>query len=120
MNIAVVEYLGKFPKKGSAHGNRQKGDSEYIRSSKKCRDELRNTVKENQPRKVYKNMVVDSVGAPNIAPRDVKQVKSMKYRVNCSDRPGEHRRNTADDVQSVINMMMIHDNPYIQEIIQSK
>ena len=52
------------------------------------------------------------------APRDIKQCQNMKYYVNSLNRPGQSRNNVADDVQTVLNI--IHENPFIQEIIQSK
>ena len=55
---------------------------------------------------------------PATAPPNLKQVQNMKNAVKKEERPGQNRTNTADDVQSIINM--IHDSPIIQEIIQGK
>lgn len=53
------------------------------------------------------------------APRNLKQVQNFKQARAQENRvPGTNRKNTADDVQTVINMM--NDNPFIQEIVQMK
>ena len=53
------------------------------------------------------------------APRDLKQVQNFKHATaKQQKRPTIYRKNTADDVQVLINMM--NDNPYLQEIVQMK
>ena len=54
------------------------------------------------------------------APRDLKQVQNLKHDATAKQqrRPTINRKNTADDVQILINMM--NDNPYLQKIVQIK
>ena len=114
---AVVEYLGQFPTTVSMHGNSKKGSSsEYVRTSESVKYEIKDKVKNEQPRNVYSEMVLNNSIE---APRDLKQVQNFKY-ANSKQQRGHttNRKNTADDVQTLINMM--NDHPYIQEVVQMK
>ena len=114
---AVVEYIGEFPANVSMHGNSKKGScSEYVRTSKATKLKIMDKVKSDQPRNVYCEMVLENSME---APRDLKQVQNFKQ-ANAKEQrlPATNRKNTADDVQTLINMM--NDNPYIQEIVQMK
>ena len=67
---AVVEYLGEFPTTViSMHGNSKKGScSEYVRTSESVKSEIKGKVKNDQPRNVYSEMVLDnSMEAPREA-----------------------------------------------------
>ena len=114
---AVVEYLGEFPTTVSMHGNSKKGScSEYVRTSESVKSDIKDKVKNDQPRNVYSEMVLNNSME---APRDLKQVQNFKQANTKQKRVHTaNRKNTADDVQTLINMM--NDNPYIQEIIQMK
>jgi hypothetical protein len=63
---AVVEYLGEFPTTVSMHGNSKKGSrSEYVRTSESVKSDIKDKVKNDQPRNVYSEMVLDnSMEAP--------------------------------------------------------
>lgn len=73
------------------------------------------------PRKVYEHMVLED---PITAPRDLKQVQNTKYlqnkknRCKASNCTQERRKNTADDIITLLNM--IHEHPFVQEIVQTK
>ena len=47
LNIAIVEYLGKFPKEGSSHGNRKTSNCDYVRSTKCTRDIIKERIKDS-------------------------------------------------------------------------
>ena len=99
------------------HGNSKKGSrSEYAKTSESVKSDIKDKVKNDQPRNVYSEMVLDNSME---APRDLKQVQNFKHANTKQKRVHTaNRKNTADDVQTLINMM--NDNPYIQEIIQMK
>ena len=114
---AVVEYLGVFPLTTTMHGNSKKGSSsEYVRTCDTTKKNINDRITDAPPRKVYSDMVLeDSVNAP----RNLKQVQNMKHtKANLQRGPSIHRKNTADDVQTIMNMM--NDHPFIQEIVQIK
>jgi hypothetical protein len=53
------------------------------------------------------------------APRNLKQVQNIKQTNARKQRaPDANRKNNADDVQTIMNMM--NDHPFIQEIVQTK
>ena len=111
---AVVEYLGRFPTTVSMHGNSKKGSSsEYVRTSESVKNEIKNKVKCEQPRNVYSEVVLNNSVE---APRDLKQVQNFKHTNSKQQRElTTNRKNTADDVQALINMM--NDHPCIQEVV---
>jgi hypothetical protein len=114
---AVAEYLGVFPLTTSMHGNSKKGSgSEYVRTSKSTRKEINDRVTNAPPRNVYCDMVLeDSIDAP----RNLKQVQNIKQTNARKQRaPDANRKNNADDVQTIMNMM--NDHNFIQEIVQTK
>ena len=72
-------------------------------------------VKNDQPKNVYCQMVLENSME---TPRDLKQVQNFKQANAKDERLPATRKNTADDIQTLINMM--NDNPYIQEVVQMK
>ena len=117
MGRAVVEYLGKFPETPSMHGNSEKGScSEYVRTSESTKSKMIEKVRNDQPQNVYSEMVLENSME---APQDLKQVQNFKQTIAKQQHtPTKYRKNTADDIQTLINMM--NKSPYIQEIVQMK
>ena len=87
-----------------------------MRTSESVKYEIKDKVKNEQPRNVYSEMVLNNSIE---APRDLKQVQNSKH-ANSKQQRGHttNRKNTADDFQTFINMM--NDHPYIQEVLQMK
>lgn len=82
--LAVVEYIGPFPKVPAPHGNAKRTNTEYIRSSEAAKCKL--VKKMNTfapPRKVYEEMVLEDTIT---APQDLKQVQNTKYLQNKKNR----------------------------------
>ena len=117
---AVVEYLGLFPETQSVHGNNKKAGNEYVRTSETVKEKIATKVKQLGPRNVYSDMILDADDSLEV-PRNLKQVQNMKHRIACEKRTGrgeEHRKNTADGLQTVFNM--INDHPFVQEVLGNK
>jgi hypothetical protein len=89
----VVEYLGTFPSIISVHGNSKKGTgSEYMRMCATTKEKINNRMD---------------------APRNLKQIQNFKQAQARENKlPGTNRKNTADDVQTIMNMLNHH--PFIQ------
>ena len=117
MGKAVVEYLGTFPSIISVHGNSKKGTgSEYVKTCATTKEKINDRIKNEPPRNVYCDMVLDD---SMDAPRNLKQIQNFKQaQVRENKLPGTNRKNTADDVQTIMNMLNHH--PFIQEIVQTK
>ena len=114
-NLAVVEYVGTFPKSVSYHGN-SKHSNEYIRTSTDVLNRIEEQVKVQQPREVYSKMTLDG---SQCAPRDLKQVQNTKYIQAKTNRPTNvNSANNADDLQYLLTMLNSH--PYLQEVVQVK
>jgi hypothetical protein len=115
---AVAEYLCVFPLTTSMHRNSKKGSgSEYIRTRESTRKEINDRVTNAPPRNIYCDMVLeDSIDAP----WNLKRVQNIKQTNAHKQRAPDHanRKNNADDVQTIMNMMNNH--PFIQEIVQTK
>ena len=112
--IAVAEYLGVFPKETiSKHGNARKTNQEYIRSSPKTKENILEAVKSEKTVKEIFKQHFDSEHQP----RDSKMIKNLKEKVKRETNPG-YQRNTADDIQAVLNMTAVQ-NPFVREIVQT-
>jgi hypothetical protein len=105
--VAVVEYIGQFPRTPSFHGNGKKSQGEYIRTDKHVKDKIIKAVESGKrPREIYADMLLnDSINAP----RDLKRIQTGKF---------GHRDNIADEIQHLLSR--IHDDDYIQEPIYTK
>ncbi len=122
--LAIVEYTGTFQSITAPHGNAKNTNTEYIRSSEATKIKLAEKLDNSSlpPRKVYEQMLLDN---PETVPRDLKQVQNKKYlehnkkkrcqKINCTD---DRRKNTADDIITLLNM--IHEHPFVQEVVQTK
>jgi hypothetical protein len=123
--LAVVEYIGIFPNTPSVHGNSKSSNAEYVRTSEATKNKLIEKVSATSvaPRKIYEEMILDDSLS---APRDLKQVQNAKHleqkkkrcKVSKDSMNQNRRKNTADDIITLLNNM--HDHPFIQEIIQTK
>jgi hypothetical protein len=107
----VVEYLGTFPSIISVHGISKKGTgSEYMRMCATTKEKINDRIKNEPPRNVYCDMVLDD---SMDAPRNLKQIQNFKQAQARENKlPGTNRKNTADDVQTIMNMLNHH--PFIQ------
>ena len=114
---AVTKYLGTFPSHTAMHGNSKKGaGSEYVRTSEATKEKIKEKVACAPPRNVYTDMVLENSFD---APRNLKQVQNIKHNNERGKRNTENnRKNTADDIQTIINTM--NEHPFIQEIVQTK
>ena len=114
---AVAEYLGTFPSHTAMHRNSKKGaGSEYVRTSEATKEKIKEKVACAPPRNVYSDMVLENSFD---APRNLKLVQNIKHKNERGKRNTENnRKNTADDIQTIINMM--NEHPFIQEIVQTK
>ena len=120
----MLIFIGNFPNTPSVHGNSKSLSSEYVRTSEATKIKLMEKVNASSspPKKIYEEMILDDSLS---APRDLKQVQNTKHleqkkkRGKVSKDPYQNRRkNTADDIITLINN--VHDHPFIQEIIQTK
>ena len=94
------------------HGNTKKGSSsEYVRTFENTTKKIIERITNTPPRNVYSDMVLeDCVNGP----RNLKQVQNIKQ-ANARkqwNKPGTNRKNTADDVQTIMDM--INEDPFIQ------
>ena len=109
---AVAEYIGVFTLTTSMHGNTKKGSSsEYVRTCENTTKRIIERITNTPQRNVYSDMVLeDCVNGP----RNLKQVQNIKQ-ANARkqwNKPGTNRKNTADDVQTIMDMM--NEHPFIQ------
>nr|XP_039258759.1 uncharacterized protein LOC120335330 [Styela clava] len=107
----VVEYMGSQPSTPSHYANIP--GREYVRTPKHVTETIDERLRCNEPtRKIYREMVLnDSTSSP----RDFKQVRNRKMKLNKGENSKSTKYNIADEVLDVLNM--INTNPYVKEII---
>ena len=115
INVAVVEYLGRFPGY-SSHGNTSK-QSNFIRTPTKV---LRNISAMSRtgiaPKFIYNRLILDSKSMFD-EPRNRQQIHNIKYIDNKkSNQYSSH--NIADQIQSIVSN--INENALVQYVIHQK
>ncbi|XP_074646981.1 uncharacterized protein LOC141902919 isoform X1 [Tubulanus polymorphus] len=120
LNRALVEYIGNYPDSVSVHGNNKNNDGEYIRKHPVILDSVKQAVRFGKKcRQIYSDTLTENT---EMAPRDLKQVQSIKYALESKTRNKavgrNNSRNAADDIQTLIHN--VHEHPLIQEIIHTK
>ena len=115
--IAVVEYVGKFP--GVApHGN-AKHKTEYVRTPDNVMSEMADMLKSNKPKQVYDKLTNkhDELSGPT----DPRQVRDMKRRMVTNERKQAgltgNRQNIADNIIEIENKVSRND-PFIRSVIR--
>ena len=115
--IAVVEYVGKFP--GVApHGN-AKHKTEYVRTPDNVMSEMADMLKSNKPKQVYDKLTNkhDELSGPT----DPRQVRDMKRRMVTNERKQAgltgNRQNIADHIIEIENKVSRND-PFIRSVIR--
>lgn len=117
LEIAVVEYIGKYP--GEApHGN-SKRKTEYIRTPDAVMTEMADLLKSKKPKQVYDKLINENDELSG--PTDLRQVHDMKRRQDLKER--QHtgltgsRQNVADHIIEIENRVSTND-PFIRSVIR--
>jgi hypothetical protein len=116
VQIAVVEYEGKFPGR-IAHGNSSNSDEHYTRTRPTTMQSMASSLPGKTPKQVYAEMVISN--DEEAAPRNSKQVRNMKYRLNVNQRSSkcDARSTVADEVACVINM--VRTDSFVRHVVVS-
>lgn len=119
-NLCLVEYSGTAAGITCTHGNRKdEGTSEYVRTTNHVLENISAKFRDREvaPRTVYEQMTLDDSFE---TPRDLKQIQNRKYvKEKCKpENKYQARKNEADDIQVLLGT--IHEDDFIQEIIQGK
>ena len=93
---------------------RKKTNQEYIRSSPDTKSKIRSDLESGQ---TVKQTFSKNFQSLDHQPRDSKFVENMKYNLEKDQHPG-NKKNTADDVQNVMNMIST-SHPFLKEIVQT-
>ena len=110
-NKQLIEYIGEFPGHTS-HGNAKLRTNEYIRVSTEKRKIIDAGISNNlKPIQIQKK--VNSVDPEN--PIGCKTVQNAKYNLTKKERPYSYIKNSADEVQAVLNQLQT--NPFIRTVI---
>ena len=75
-SLALVEYVGTYPKDPSPHDNAIHHDTPYTRTNPKVLAEIAEIAKEKTPREIYKTMTLEDSFE---AAKDFKQCRDVKY-----------------------------------------
>ena len=107
---AIVEYIGKYPEKAAPHGNAKHQDTMFTRTKPFVLEKTREKIDVLNPnnRGLYKDMVMDNSLQ---APRDLKQVRNLKYQKSKKDRKIIEgcRNNLADEILECISLVDTHE-----------
>ena len=114
-DVAIVEYLGTFSGLES-HGNSKNPEAQYCRTAPQTLNKIDNGVKQNvRLHKIYQNLVNQDDSL--LAPRDKKQIYNRQYSSTKGQYGIQNRKNEADDIQTVLSLIV--DHPYVQHVVAS-
>ena len=111
-NRCVVEYLGKFPGY-IRHGNAKHHNVHYCRTNPETLKRIDDGLKDHiRPHKIFQKL--NNQDNSMMAPRDRKQIQNRKHTMEKKQigGPQQHRKNIADDMQTVFSMLNVH--PYVK------
>nr|XP_039263148.1 uncharacterized protein LOC120339136 [Styela clava] len=113
-NIALVEYIGKYPNEDVPHGNQKlPGGLPYVRTSAKLMKELKEKVVHKTAKEIIKEIGLDS------NPKNIKQLQNLRYRSNLKISAGSANDQVHnDELQQVL--AMVHGHSYVQQCICTK
>lgn len=94
MQLALVEYIGKFPRNIGIHRNAKKTASDYTRTATSVKTKPDGLVAMKAPREVFQDMLLEGM---TCSPRDLKQMCNIKYKKTRAKR-GRRHRNVADNM----------------------
>lgn len=99
--LSLVEYVGEFPGR-VPHGN-AKNPKDYLRTPATVMDNIKSNLKEQRkPMVIFDCMNKDN--SIRDMPRDVKQIRNVKYQMNKGKYGKGFKQNFADQVQQVTTM----------------
>lgn len=108
-NIAIAEYIGKYPGTSDApHGNQKKaGGNPYVRTSSK----LMRKMKEQLVSKTASEVVADDPGLQS-TPQLKKKLENLRYRNSLRVAPG--CVGSVETMQDLVSL--VQHNPYVQQV----
>ena len=117
--LALVEYMGDFPG-GAPHGNNKCSARPYVRTPGQVLEDIAVAVQDTAPRAVYKRM--ERENAEDSAPRNLRQVQSVKARTKQKDRQDDDGPVTVGNLAQQIQRVesLVHHNPFVQATWQGK
>ncbi|XP_053376475.1 uncharacterized protein LOC128547528 [Mercenaria mercenaria] len=113
--LALIEYVGKFPGLGS-HGNSRQ-QTEYLRTPDYVMDEVTDLLSNNKPKQVFDKM--KSKHDVSTRPTGLQQIRDKKK--NMTKTNGQHsssRKNVADHILNLENMVS-NNHSYVRSIIRN-
>lgn len=117
-DIALVEYIGKFPGHMSHRKNKTKINKNYLRTPPQVLDHIDDTMYKVGPKSLF-DKINSQVNDSDIfqTPRNLQQIYVRRY---CGKVNENHPnlKNFADEIQAVVNLIPTH--PYVQKVILSK
>ena len=113
-NVAVVEYIGEFPKR-LMHGNVKKKENNtvYVRTKDSVIEDLKNQLKNDTVKTVARQMNLttkDDFGKQ----RNDKQLRNLKHSINRAKKDHSETSNAADHVICVEEMTKSH--PFVKTV----
>ena len=118
LDIAVYEYVGKFPGVMSHGNSRNPNARSYNRTKSSVFSAIGKHVKTSTPRETF-NKLSAAGDSEADRPRNLKQVSDKKnYDKKKKKLPHTHQKNIADHFQHINNI--VHTHPLVHDVIYSK
>ncbi len=116
-NIAIYEYVNKYPTGEAIHGN-SRVQRNYVRPLPEVMQEIKSKVQTGKPRKVYSEMLLNA-SDPMFAPGDKKQIENQRYILNSKQNPGK-KSNVADHLEQVLQNLVHDKHSLVQSVLCRK
>ncbi|MES9883125.1 MAG: hypothetical protein ABW185_19850 [Sedimenticola sp.] len=115
-NLAIVEYVGKFPGLGP-HGNSRQPEDEYLRTPDYVMDEMTDMLQSNKPKQVYNKLLhkYDVITRPT----GLAQIHDKKKYISATNRNHTHAINNIADQIMVLDNKVTQNHHFVRSIVRT-